>query len=304
MKLLKWWLLGVVIIIGVDYQWILKAQTKQLARLRNQSLPHSPTLFEPDCSPTVALNGQMNPAKVSAALINHLGVHKMRLKSFQMAESKHVGWEATLPVKLQFYASFLQMITWLEDLYQISFGLNIQQLQVKRLITKQKKGVPPQALPLLVNLEGELLSLQGKLNAAPIQFGEQLRAITKNLHQVRSPFLLSSEDFRPTGRHFKTNPELTMLSSEPMEVKAPLAHVSVSQLNLVGIVSIQGQRFGVIKDSVGHIHLVTQGMTIGLHQGQITSITEDIVYIEETNHDFNQPMPYRYTLQLGKGLKE
>lgn len=68
---------------------------------------------------------------------------------------------------------------------------------------------------------------------------------------------------------------------DPNRVKQYLESFAINDLRMVGTLEREGAFYALIRDSVGSVHRVTEGDYMGLDHGEILSITESAIELDE-----------------------
>ena len=85
----------------------------------------------------------------------------------------------------------------------------------------------------------------------------------------------------------------------------PLEKLNISQLKLVGIVSIPGRSMGMVEEAGGKGYVVRKGTYMGVNSGRVVEIAKDRVVIEEEVENFLGKIVVRTReLKLQKPLGE
>lgn len=80
--------------------------------------------------------------------------------------------------------------------------------------------------------------------------------------------------------------------------KEPLEDFPIDNLKMVGSVKKDGKTFGLIKDRDGIIHYVTVGSHLGLNFGEIISLTDNEIVIDERMRDGDEWKIVKTNIQL------
>lgn len=85
----------------------------------------------------------------------------------------------------------------------------------------------------------------------------------------------------------------------------PLEKLDISQMKLVGIVSMPGRSMAMVEEAGGKGYVVRKGTYMGVNSGQVVEITRDRVVIEEEVENFLGKIVVRTReLKLQKPLGE
>ena len=85
----------------------------------------------------------------------------------------------------------------------------------------------------------------------------------------------------------------------------PLEKLDISQMKLVGVVSIPGRSMGLVEEASGKGYVVRKGTYLGVNSGQVVEIAGDRVVIEEEVENFLGKIVVRTReLKLQKPLGE
>lgn len=149
--------------------------------------------------------------------------------------------------------------------------------------------------PQLGSLDQELAAIRNDPGEVPkVELPEipDYEAIVYSQADQRSPFLAPSrQDAGPTPRESE-------LAPNPDRPKGVLEAYALSELELVGTLTVGGRPSALVRAPGGQVHRLTIGDYMGQNYGRIVTITEASVGLVETVLDRNAWVERNHTLTL------
>ncbi len=148
--------------------------------------------------------------------------------------------------------------------------------------------------PQLGSLDRELASIRNDPGEVPKVALPELpdyETVAYTLADQRSPFLARSRQDGPTPRESE-------LAPNPDRPKDVLEAYALSELELVGTLTVGGRPSALVRAPNGQVHRLTIGHYLGQDNGRIVTITEASVGLVETVLDRNTWVERNHTLKL------
>ncbi|MBS9403160.1 pilus assembly protein PilP [Halomonas sp. TRM85114] len=149
--------------------------------------------------------------------------------------------------------------------------------------------------PQLGSLDRELTAIRndpGKVPKVVLPEIPDYETVAYTLADQRSPFLARSrQDGGPT-------PHDSDLAPNPDRPKDVLEAYALSELELVGTLTVEGRPSALVRAPNGQVHRLTTGQYMGQDNGRIVTITEASVGLVETVLDQNTWVERNHTLKL------
>ncbi|SFU58668.1 pilus assembly protein PilP [Halomonas korlensis] len=149
--------------------------------------------------------------------------------------------------------------------------------------------------PQLANLDRELAAIRNDPGEVPKVALPELpdyETIAYSPADQRSPFLdRSRQDAGPTPREGE-------LAPDPNRPKDALEAYALSELELVGTLTVKGRPSALVRAPNGQVHRLTIGHYMGQDNGRIVTITEASVGLVETVLDRNVWVERNHILKL------
>jgi type IV pilus assembly protein PilP len=136
-------------------------------------------------------------------------------------------------------------------------------------------GTPPLSPP-----EARKAPLLEKKKPEPVQVSEKA--------EKKGPEKKKEEEFsyNPTGKMDPFKPFFQLARDKRSKGRlAPLQEYDLSQLRLVGIITLPEGNIALVEDSLGKGYFVRKGTVIGKNDGKVNQILKDTVTVEEVYED-------------------
>ena len=118
---------------------------------------------------------------------------------------------------------------------------------------------------------------QSQVKVEPIPAVKSFVHVDYGTEDVRSPFDLPS----PEAIEENYVPVQNCLAPDPRRRKQPLEKFALDNLSMKGTLGTNNQIWALIEASDGSLHRVTNDNYIGLFNGRITSVTDNLVELVE-----------------------
>lgn len=149
--------------------------------------------------------------------------------------------------------------------------------------------------PQLGSLDRQLAAIRNDPGEVPKVVLPEIpdyETVVYTLADQRSPFLARSrQDAGPMPRESE-------LAPNPDRTKDALEAYALSELELVGTLTVDGRPSALVRAPSGQVHRLTIGRYMGQDNGRIVTITEASVGLVETLLDQNAWVERNHTLKL------